>query len=431
MRYLIILSILFFIDSSVLSQVYLEQNSNVTASLTSAHTTNYGGTAWVCGYNGTVIRTSNGGTNWINVTGNGIPTNVNLINIYGINNSKAITAGYIGTNTYVYRTSNSGLNWIQVFSQPNGFINAVWIVDTARGFIYGDPVGGRWSLWKTTNGGVNWDSSGMYLQQNGSETGWNNALFCRNTKIWFGTNNSRIYYSTNFGTNWVVQSTAPEQNSYSIWFYWFWNDTNWGLAGGSTLLQTSNQGLNWVPMTSSGSGNFGGFTGNPPGVASSGFPYGTFWYVRSDNKIYFSFGGTSWGANYTAPSGSYNNLSLGIQTGIAFAVRNNGGITRIITQWGGVKNISSDIPSDFKLHQNYPNPFNPKSNIRFEIPKSGNLQLMVLDALGRVVAILVNEFLRSGTYEVVWDASNYASGLYFYKLITDEFIETRKMVLIK
>ncbi len=101
----------------------------------------------------------------------------------------------------------------------------------------------------------------------------------------------------------------------------------------------------------------------------------------------------------------------------------------------GIEKISNHIPDSYKLHQNYPNPFNPSTRIKFSIPPSkgarGMTQLIIYDILGREIATLVNEQLQPGTYEVEWDGSNYPSGVYFYKLITDDFINTKKMVLIK
>ena len=83
------------------------------------------------------------------------------------------------------------------------------------------------------------------------------------------------------------------------------------------------------------------------------------------------------------------------------------------------------------LGQNYPNPFNPKSKIKFHIAKLGEVKLVIFDVLGREITTLVNERLSPGIYEAVWNGSNFASGLYFYKLITDEFVQTKKMVLLK
>lgn len=99
----------------------------------------------------------------------------------------------------------------------------------------------------------------------------------------------------------------------------------------------------------------------------------------------------------------------------------------------GIDPISSEIPSQFSLSQNYPNPFNPATKIRFAIPAGYGSQtnLSAYDILGRQVAVLVNQQLRPGTYEVDWDATTFPSGVYFYTLTSASFKETRKMVLIK
>ncbi len=98
-----------------------------------------------------------------------------------------------------------------------------------------------------------------------------------------------------------------------------------------------------------------------------------------------------------------------------------------------VNNISTTVPGSFRLYQNYPNPFNPATKIKFDIStvSSSPVKLAVYDVLGREIAVLVNEKLKAGTYEAEWNASSYPSGVYFYKLITDSYTETKKMVLIK
>ena len=96
-----------------------------------------------------------------------------------------------------------------------------------------------------------------------------------------------------------------------------------------------------------------------------------------------------------------------------------------------IKTISSEIPSQFNLSQNYPNPFNPSTNIRFDLQKTSETKLFVYDAIGREVATLVNEELKAGSYQADWNGSGYPSGLYFYRLQADGFVETRKMILIK
>ncbi|MBA4250214.1 MAG: hypothetical protein C0425_01565, partial [Chlorobiaceae bacterium] len=100
-----------------------------------------------------------------------------------------------------------------------------------------------------------------------------------------------------------------------------------------------------------------------------------------------------------------------------------------------VKDISTTVPSEFKLSQNFPNPFNPVTVIHFEIPmvEAGNIDvsLTVYDVLGKEVAVLVNESKNPGVYEVTFDASRLPTGIYYYSLRAGDFIETRKMIFVK
>jgi hypothetical protein len=97
----------------------------------------------------------------------------------------------------------------------------------------------------------------------------------------------------------------------------------------------------------------------------------------------------------------------------------------------GIQPISSEIPVQFSLSQNYPNPFNPTTNFEFSIPNAEFVNLTIYDAMGRVVEILHNGELKPGIYEADWNASNFTSGVYFYKLSAGSFTETKKMVLVK
>jgi Zn-dependent metalloprotease len=95
-----------------------------------------------------------------------------------------------------------------------------------------------------------------------------------------------------------------------------------------------------------------------------------------------------------------------------------------------VEQLGAEIPKEFALSQNYPNPFNPATTIHFALPKSGRATLKVFDILGKEVTILVSEELSAGYYSVRWQAS-VPSGIYFYRLQAGEFVETKRMVLLK
>lgn len=96
-----------------------------------------------------------------------------------------------------------------------------------------------------------------------------------------------------------------------------------------------------------------------------------------------------------------------------------------------VNPISSNVPDKYSLSQNYPNPFNPSTKIRFELPSSSSVKLVIYDALGRQIETLVNDKMNAGVYEANWNAKNLASGIYFYKLEAGSFVSTKKMLLVK
>lgn len=96
----------------------------------------------------------------------------------------------------------------------------------------------------------------------------------------------------------------------------------------------------------------------------------------------------------------------------------------------GIINIS-ELAEGFNLGQNYPNPFNPSTNIKFSVPKDGNVSLKFFNSIGQEIATYVDGFLKSGIYNATFDGTDLTSGIYFYTLKTDNFVETKKMVLIK
>jgi methionine-rich copper-binding protein CopC len=93
--------------------------------------------------------------------------------------------------------------------------------------------------------------------------------------------------------------------------------------------------------------------------------------------------------------------------------------------------ISTELVENYYLSQNFPNPFNPETKIKFSIPSESNVVLTLYNNQGQEVETLINENLSAGTYQADWNAVNFTSGIYYYKLQTDNFVATRKMLLIK
>lgn len=139
-----------------------------------------------------------------------------------------------------------------------------------------------------------------------------------------------------------------------------------------------------------------------------------------------------WLVKGTVPSINVDLNSLGFP--IAFSIP--GILTELTQSATGIINHNSATADNFNLHQNYPNPFNPVTKIKFDIPQDArgetrDVRLTVYNSLGKIVATLVNEKLNAGSYDVEFNGDNFSSGVYYYKLETNSFSETKKMLLIR
>jgi len=96
-----------------------------------------------------------------------------------------------------------------------------------------------------------------------------------------------------------------------------------------------------------------------------------------------------------------------------------------------IQNPESVLPASYELNQNYPNPFNPTTKINYELPITNDVNLSVYNLLGQKVVTLVNEQKKAGYHQVAWDASGFASGIYYYRIQAGEFQDVKKMLLLK
>ncbi len=390
--------------------VWSEQTSGIATVLYSVSAVD-DNVAWAAGAAGKVLRTTNKGLTWTTVTA---PNPNDIYTIYAFDQNKAMVTSSPSTGTFAYITTNGGANWTQVLAQTGGFFDDIQFKDANNGFLYGDPVGGRLTLFKTTNGGFNWDSAGLYYPT--ALAGWNNGMYVNGDKVFIGTNSGNLIYSSNFGSSFSLLATGLT-NTYVTWF----NNASVGLTGGASFMATTNGGTNWAATTVPSTGNSSGVTGRQ----------NSWWVTRQGTSVYFSSNnGTSWASQYTAPAGNFYHITMSRNGSSIWGVRSNGGIARygLVT---GVNPISSTTPDNYSLGQNYPNPFNPTTNINFSIPKSGLVTMKVFDILGKEVATLVNGNFNAGSYTVDFNASSYASGVYFYRLDVNGFTEVKRMMLVK
>ena len=168
-----------------------------------------------------------------------------------------------------------------------------------------------------------------------------------------------------------------------------------------------------------------GATGTATGQITVGTSGGNLVLVNPSSGIIASGGSQTITLTLNAQT-----LNEGSYTGQVSITTNGGNITIPIDYLVDVEKLSS-VPKEFILSQNYPNPFNPTTVIEFSLPQTSNVSLKIYDVLGREVKELLNDKKTSGTYMVNFDAGNLSSGLYFYKLDTDNFSKVRKMLLVK
>ncbi|GAB4127434.1 MAG: hypothetical protein Fur0015_01030 [Ignavibacteriales bacterium] len=139
-------------------------------------------------------------------------------------------------------------------------------------------------------------------------------------------------------------------------------------------------------------------------------------------------------ADYKVPIGGVGfggGLYLVVATKVDSTFSNGDVYGRFINPLTDVENQNNLIPEKFKLFQNYPNPFNPTTKIEFSIPSDNNVEIKVFNVLGMEVATLLNEKRQAGKHSVEFNASNLSSGVYFYKIISGNYSEIKKMILLR
>ena len=165
-----------------------------------------------------------------------------------------------------------------------------------------------------------------------------------------------------------------------------------------------------------------------------------YYYNATGNLlIEICFDNSSWSANTTVAGTSqtgtvvHNHADGGVGCNLTAtstaATRPN--VTFLFNTAVGVNPVGTSIPKVYTLSQNYPNPFNPSTKINFDLPKQGLVTLKIYDVLGREVRTLVNEVKTPGSYTVDFNASDFSSGVYFYRLQANEFTDIKRMMLIK
>jgi hypothetical protein len=394
-----------------------------------------------------MTKTPEFGWQWGN--GNDLPTGIQFLSIAGLNSTTAFVGDFYGriykTTNYGWNWSviiNAGSNYYVTdikFSKVNKNVGYIFCCRN-------DNVAGIFKIYKTTDYGTTWQLFTPYFGNNviGNKpqicvTDSNHAwigLWCLSQNCPF----VQIAYTTNGGADWLISNVDTGRRGILSVVFSF--DNQYGIATtykGITphnLLISTNGGENWNLHDTLPSGLILSFITVPE--TSVWYVNGYTVFPNSTVKSYIyksSNNGLNW-LEMTSEDSTYDISDMD-------AVKLNGNIFAWAAYPGkvlklvdtaiviGINNNGSVIPDNFGLLQNHPNPFNPVTRIFYDIPKSSHVILTVYDVHGRELRKLVNEIKGTGRYSVEFVGTNLASGVYFYRLEAEKFSASKKMVLIK
>lgn len=388
---------------------------------------------------GYFMKSLDGGLNISQTRLNFTPSSISFINL---------NTGYASCRNILYKTINGGVTWDSLYNYIPNMQSAYCDMRIVKfysenfGYIYINesvPLVNNGAYKVTTNGGLTWTNAAL-TYNSGTSSGWSAAsvlgidLYSNGSgfKASYGSSGSFGHITseqygfgktTNYGANWI--DIMPNTNVTRIANVDFINSNlGYAVSDSGRILKTNDGGTTW------------NFISQEPQNSGSNF-----FMIDGDNgyfhnaydKYYRTTDGCqSWNLQTVAMIGSQQIGEISfLNPQLGFIVGKQGQIFKTTSGGNVFVNGNSETINNYSLSQNYPNPFNPETKIQFSIPKNGLVKIVVYDLLGQEVKELVNEFKQQGSYGVSFNGANLSSGIYFYKMITDDFVETKKMILVK
>lgn len=380
-------------------------------------------------YGTTVYASRNRGENWsqiATISGIGIPSGGRAHSFY-VNpiDTNIMVAAIAGSPTdCVVKSTNYGLTWSVSFAKNFSSYGQPLEQDQNNPSVYYFvPDGG--GFYKSTDYGTTFNLISSYPFVSPCDIA---VMYDSANVLYVGeSSSSRIYKSTDSGLNWTLKMTYSGSEIPSIANSVFDKSIAYATTFSTPVYKTTNFGDNWsVVYTMSGSGWGSDICREDPNVYLTGTYSGSTGYTTTNS-------GTSF-FNSTITSGSGAGIIV-MEKGYMLAQQTTNllklNIAYSVTTDIEETIISANIPTKFNLYQNYPNPFNPSTNIKFDLVRNGNVKLKVYNEIGKEVAVLLDAVRNAGSYEIKFDAANLSSGIYFYKLETDNSSITKKMLLVK
>ena len=379
--------------------------------------------AWAVGNAGQVVVTVDGGSHWVSRP---VPGAIGLRGLFGFDDQVCVVSDQMGR---FWRTTNGGLQWNQVYGGTGMSINGIHFFDAQNGWAVGDPVGGKFVILETTDGGLTWISSPNAPPAGFNMNGWTRSFDWVGTEIGaFGTSKWVIWRTTNGGAQWDSVRTNSEY-VYGLVLA----DNGIGLAGGhdggseAELDRSTDFGHSWSAI-------------QPPPQASSLKTFdwidGTseVWGVTTQTGVFHSTnGGLDWVRHVLAPPLDFVEEDVDFvdgNTGWCVGWRGNdtGRIFKYSSTTGITNTQSAPVPLRVSIR---PNPFETEVAFAFEMGRESPVEITIYDVTGQSMCRAV---ARSGEYR--WDGLDpagrtVASGMYLYRLksATSEF--TGRMIKIR
>jgi len=344
-------------------------------------------------YRGFFVETTNGGLSW-HPKGSFGDSVYYLIGLYFVDpqTGYVIASGPGSSSNALLNTTDGGNSWHYVLPFQEGiFIRAIRWFSGIGYMIYENSILERVFFISTTDGGATWTSPIQPGLLSASKVAFANE----HTILISGINNQfkgTLVMSTDYGISWqLLRSYDNKHNVAGVDAVW---NSNTLLVYG--LYQSTSFAYLYIDI-SIDLGNNWNYSGLPQFRN-----YMAYNSKMVDEQNWYLIG------------------TIDLQQGFVLYTDNT-----------TIKEGEKSVAVSFQLYQNYPNPFNPVTTIKYSIPIASNAKLEILNILGEQVELLVNETKPVGSYEAIWDASNMSSGIYFYRIQAGDFLQTRKMVLMK
>lgn len=375
---------------------------------------------YIIGEHGTLLRTTDAGASWVQDS-----VGINLT-FYELVLPAAGIVSTVGESGSVYRSTDSGATWSRLDAGTSRTLRSISFLDSQIGWIAGEAG----TLLRTSDGGLSWSA----IASDSTREYYCVAAWGSDTVVAGGTGGVYWFATSDGGSTWLpagmvsltktIKALATIDSSY----IWAVGDSGVVLSAVRACLGCTSWGWTQFPHPWT------------TALTSISVISPTEQFVAGENgMIYFTTnGGSTWYSQYTADSHDLYGITF-TDSAHGIAVGNGGTILMTLSP-GSVTGISKEPGqrfAAFSLKQNYPNPFNPTTRIHYALPVKSVVRITVFDLLGREVASLVDEIQDAGMKEVVWDASRYASGVYFYRMVAaslahrSSMIETKKMILVK